>query len=140
MKVKISKSTIALVVVIIAIGWFFVSSSDKKSPNQNNQAQNQTSLTTNPQNTVTIDVIANQFSFNPNPIRVKYGDRVVLNITSQDVTHGFALPDFGINAILNPGETTTVEFVANKRGRFGFYCSVPCGVGHVGMRGNIIVE
>jgi heme/copper-type cytochrome/quinol oxidase subunit 2 len=40
-----------------------------------------------------IEVIAKQWSFEPDPIRVKKGDLVRLHIKSIDVDHGFALPD-----------------------------------------------
>ncbi len=134
------KSIITIfIALIIVIGWFvFKPNSDNSSGN--GVLKDQTNLNKNTGNVVEIDVVAERFSFSPNPIRVNYGDRVRLKIKSKDVTHGFALPDFNINKILNPGEITIVEFVADKKGRFGFYCSVPCGVGHAGMTGNIIVQ
>ena len=92
------------------------------------------------QHVVDIAVTANKFSFDPDPIRVKKGDRVRLHITSLDVAHGFMLPDFGINEPINPGETTNVEFVADKAGTFTFRCSVFCGSGHQQMTGTLIVE
>ena len=63
-----------------------------------------------------------------------------LNIKSIDVTHGFSLPDFSINSRLNPGQTTTVEFTADKTGTFTFFCSVQCGEGHSNMKGTLIVN
>lgn len=83
---------------------------------------------------------AKQFEFVPNTITVNQGDTVKLTITSIDVTHGFNLPDFGINERLNPGKPVTVEFVADKKGTFTFACSVPCGSGHSGMSGRLVVE
>ncbi len=85
-------------------------------------------------------ITAKQWSFSPSEIRVKKGDTVVLKLKSTDVMHGFSLPDFGINQPLKPGETVTVQFVANKVGTFKFICNVPCGVGHIGMTGTIVVE
>ena len=86
------------------------------------------------------EVIAKQFEFLPNTITVKQGDTVKLSITSADVTHGFAINDFGINETIEPGKTTNIEFVANKKGTFNFYCSIPCGTGHGTMKGQLIVE
>lgn len=83
--------------------------------------------------------MARQFEFVPNEILVKRGQNVRRKITSQDVTCGFALPDFGINEVLNPGEKITVEFQASKAGEFDFFCSVSCGSGHAGMRSKLIV-
>jgi len=87
-----------------------------------------------------IDVIAKRWEFSPNPIRVRKGDTVILNIKSIDVAHGFAIPDFGISERLSPGETTRIEFIADKRGVFRFFCNVQCGSGHGSMFGQLIVE
>ncbi len=88
----------------------------------------------------TINVTARQFAYSPSEIRVKYGEHVRLMLTSQDVTHGLALPDFNIDASIPMGETVTVDFVADKKGTFPFFCSVFCGSGHADMRGMLIVE
>lgn len=85
-------------------------------------------------------ITAKQWSFSPSVIKVKKGDKVVLKLTSADVAHGMFIPDFGINAVIKPKEITVVEFVADKTGTFKFSCNIPCGVGHIGMTGTIIVE
>jgi nitrous-oxide reductase len=41
---------------------------------------------------------------------------------------------------LDPGETTTVEFVADKPGSFSFYCTEFCSALHLEMQGWLIVE
>lgn len=86
------------------------------------------------------DIIASQWKFSPNTIKVSEGDNVVLNIKSIDVAHGIAIPSYGINEYLSPGQTVKIEFIADKKGTFTFSCSVSCGVGHSGMSGKIIVE
>jgi len=85
-------------------------------------------------------MIAKQWEFSPDTIRVNEGDSVVLNVKSIDVSHGLAIPLYGIDEFLSPGQTVKIEFVANKKGTFPFACSVSCGVGHGGMVGKIIVE
>lgn len=86
------------------------------------------------------DIIAKQWEFMPETITVNVNDTVRLNIKSVDVTHGFSLPQFGINEVLEPDKEVNIEFVADKIGTFPFYCSVPCGAGHSSMRGRIIVN
>jgi len=93
-----------------------------------------------PDEVVEIKVTARQWQFDPNPIRVKLGQQVRLRITSQDVTHGISIPEFGINEILPPGQEVVVNFKANKKGTFDLFCSVACGEGHAGMRGSLVVE
>jgi len=62
---------------------------------------------------------------------VERGDHVMLRLISADTHHGFALPAFGItDAVIKPGDVTTVEFVADKEGRFPFFCTIRCGPMH----------
>jgi heme/copper-type cytochrome/quinol oxidase subunit 2 len=79
--------------------------------------------------------------FTPGVLRVKVGETVRLRLTSKDVTHGFYLPDFEVNAgPISPGKYKTVEFVADKAGVFTFYCNVLCSKRHGSMNGALIVE
>lgn len=87
-----------------------------------------------------ITMVARQWSFEPGTITVNQGDTVKLTINSVDVDHGFALPDFGVNERLSPGQTTNLEFVADKKGSFRFFCNVVCGQGHTSMSGLLIVN
>ena len=76
--------------------------------------------------------------------RVQKGDTVVWNITNventYDATHGFALPDYNINLSLEPGETETMTFVADKAGVFPYYCTEFCSALHLEMAGYFLVE
>ncbi|HLD49258.1 MAG TPA: alpha/beta fold hydrolase [archaeon] len=90
--------------------------------------------------TVEFNITAKQFEFVPSTIEANEGETVALNIKSVDVTHGFNLADFGINEQISPGKTTTVSFNATKKGTFSFFCNIPCGTGHPGMRGQLIIK
>ncbi len=86
-------------------------------------------------------VEAFRYGFSPDPVTVKQGDTVRITFKARDVTHGVSLPDFGASTPpLAPGDSYTVEFVANKKGSFGYFCNVYCGPGHRGMTGTLIVE
>src|SRR3989344_4462824 len=89
-----------------------------------------------------ISVIAKKFEFAPGSIRLRQGERVKLTVSvpSDDTEHGLAMPDFGVNAKIAPGESKTVEFTADKVGTFEMFCSVPCGSGHKQMRCSVVVE
>ncbi|HSB47635.1 MAG TPA: cupredoxin domain-containing protein [Candidatus Bilamarchaeum sp.] len=89
--------------------------------------------------TVEIKVSAKQFEFTPSTITVKKGDHVKITITSEDVTHGFAIPAFNVQTTESPGNPGVVEFDADKTGSFPFMCSNFCGSGHAGMKGTLIV-
>jgi len=78
--------------------------------------------------------------WSPEVITVNKGDTVRLRITSSDVVHGFAIGKMGIDVgQIIPGEVTTVEFVADKVGRFTYYCNVWCSPYHYRMRGTLEV-
>jgi nitrous-oxide reductase len=82
--------------------------------------------------------------FTPDIIEAKVGDRVIVHLTNTeqtpDATHGFAVPTKNVMVSLDPGETTTVQFVADTPGTFSFYCTEFCSALHLEMQGWLIVE
>jgi len=86
------------------------------------------------------NIVANDFEFNPGIIMVNEGDTVVLHIESGDTEHGIAIPEFEVSQTLPLGETTDVEFVADKKGTYTFFCNVYCGSGHRDMKGTLVVN
>ena len=126
----ISLATIFLVIVSTGI-FFIVTKNNSEIPTSNVIPTGETKE---------FEMTARQFSFSPSKIEVNRGDKVKLTITSVDVTHGIAIPKYGINEILPVGRPVTIEFTADKGGTFTTICSVACGVGHSGMRGRIIVK
>jgi nitrous-oxide reductase len=82
--------------------------------------------------------------FTPDIIPAKVGDRVIVHLNNSeqtpDATHGFAVPTKNVMVSLDPGETTTVEFVVDKPGSFSFYCTEFCSALHLEMQGWLIVE
>lgn len=55
---------------------------------------------------------------------------VQFNITSVDVTHGFWLPDLGVQVDANPNEVTVIQATPDKLGSFVVRCSQLCGLYH----------
>ena len=86
-----------------------------------------------------IHITAKKFEFTPGEITLKKGEPVVLEFKSEDVRHGFSLPDFNIRANVEPGKTSTVRFIPDKAGRFSFACDLFCGDGHEDMSGTLTV-
>jgi heme/copper-type cytochrome/quinol oxidase subunit 2 len=72
-------------------------------------------------------------------LNVTLGDEVVLHLTSTDVTHGFAIQEYGINVEVPAGHSVDVRFKADKAGDFVIYCTVFCGSGHPQHKGTLHV-
>lgn len=87
----------------------------------------------------TFTLTAQQWAFTPATLTVKKGDTVTITLTSTDVAHSFALPEFNINQRVEPGQPVTFSFVADTAGSFTFACRVPCGTGHQTMTGTLVV-
>lgn len=87
-----------------------------------------------------IIIKARQFAYDPGVIKVNKGDKVTIDVVTEDVTHGFYLDGYGINLLARPaGDPATVTFIADKTGKFNFRCSQTCGVFHPFMIGKLIV-
>ena len=82
--------------------------------------------------------------FYPERVELQEGDQVTWHLTNlertPDATHGFAISGYNINLSLEPGETQTVEFVADKSGTFTYYCTEFCSALHLEMVGYMLVE
>jgi cytochrome c oxidase subunit II len=55
---------------------------------------------------------------------------VQFNVTSDDVTHGFWVPNLGVQVDANPDEVTVIEATPDKLGNFVVRCSQLCGLYH----------
>jgi heme/copper-type cytochrome/quinol oxidase subunit 2 len=109
------------------------------------------------QNVQVIELTAKKYEYSSSPVHVKAGTKVQLKITAVDHDHGFKIavvPD-GAEASatgglvftspqdcwqLKKGETTTIEFLAQTAGTYTFRCCHTCGLGHRGMKGQIVVD
>lgn len=58
---------------------------------------------------------------------------VKLIMTSEDVIHSFAIPNFRVKQDVVPGMYTSVWFEAKLPGRHQVYCTEYCGTSHSGM-------
>jgi nitrous-oxide reductase len=83
-------------------------------------------------------------TFTPDVVQAKVGDKVRFHLTNieqtVDAIHGFAVPEYNIMVSLDPGETTTAEFVVSKPGSFSFYCTEFCSALHLEMQGWLLVS
>jgi heme/copper-type cytochrome/quinol oxidase subunit 2 len=104
-----------------------------------------------------IELVAKKYEYSAAPIHVKTGTKVQLKITAVDHDHGFKISPVPDDAMpngtggliftsaqdcwqLKKGEMTMIEFLAQTPGTYTFKCCHTCGLGHKGMKGQIIVE
>jgi cytochrome c oxidase subunit 2 len=104
-----------------------------------------------------IAITAKDFEFDPAEIHLKVGEKVRLQVTSSNRTHGIhisAFPDgakantppglafiFGEDCWkLKKGEAVPVDIEATEPGTYSFLCCKSCGTGHKQMKGRIYVE
>ncbi len=73
-------------------------------------------------------------------LKVKQGDLVKITFKSTGGFHDWVIDEFSAKTDrVTEGEITTVEFVADKKGTFEYYCSVGSHRS-LGMVGKLIVE
>jgi len=88
----------------------------------------------------TFIITAKRFEFSPKEITLKVGETVKLQLTTDDVTHGFFAKPLGIDEVIEPGKTTEILLTHKVAGHYTTICDHFCGVGHGGMKMAIIVE
>jgi heme/copper-type cytochrome/quinol oxidase subunit 2 len=105
----------------------------------------------------TFVITAHQYAYDPSTIEVNKGDRVQVRLVSTDVTHGFYLEGYDLDAKVRREDPTfwvrhpskkdedykpvdEISFIANRPGKFRYRCSITCGYMHPFMNGVLIVR
>jgi len=95
-------------------------------------------------NSVHVYLTAIRSKYGLNEFTVKQGDEVTITVTNietiRDMSHGFALDNYGVNAAIDPGQTREFSFIADKIGTYWYYCTWFCSALHLEMRGRMLVE
>lgn len=128
---------VAVLLVVGAVSYFTM------AKGTNNQLQTSTPTPTavvEDKDVRVFDVTGKPFTFTPNEIRVKKGDRVRINFSNELGFHDLTIPGLSVKtAQIQAGKSDSFEFTADKAGTFEFLCSVPTHKDK-GMVGTLIVE
>ena len=93
---------------------------------------------------VTVKAVLVRSTITPPAIEITQGDTVTIALTNIEQTtdelHGFGMLDYNFNLVVDPGETKTVTFKADKPGVFPYYCTNFCSALHQEMQGYLIVK
>ena len=86
-----------------------------------------------PDASVTVRLIAQQYGFVPDCARIPVDTPVKFRLTSPDVIHGFLLPATNVNTMVIPGFIAEVRTTFSRSGVYNMPCHEFCGNGHHGM-------
>ena len=88
---------------------------------------------------VTVRLVAQQYSFEPQCIVVPAEMPVTFRGTSTDAIHGFVIGTTNANTMLIPGFVATFTTTLHKTGEHLMPCHEYCGTGHEAMWGRVQV-
>ena len=103
-----------------------------------------------------ITITAHKYAYDLPVLLLNRGDRVRIRLVARDVTHGFYLEGYDLDAKARPDNPTfwlrhpsrgeayeevrEISFVADRTGKFRYRCSITCGYMHPFMQGELIVR
>jgi len=88
---------------------------------------------------VTVRLIAQQYSFTPQCLVVPTDTPVTFRATSADVVHGFLITNTNLNTMVEPGYISTFRTTFDQPGEHLMPCHEYCGVGHQDMWAHVKV-
>lgn len=88
-----------------------------------------------------VAVHVHAWGFSPNVIRVRPGERVRFVAVTDDIKHGLAINELGVNLQLVPGRPvrSPIVDVTLPEGTYAIHCSAFCGLGHPAMKARLVV-
>ena len=93
----------------------------------------------NPDGSVTLRVVGQQYSFTPQCILLPADTPVTVRATSADVIHGFLIDGTNVNIMLVPGYISIIRTRFEAPAEHLMPCHEFCGFGHEGMWAHVQV-
>jgi cytochrome c oxidase subunit 2 len=88
---------------------------------------------------LTARLVAVQYAFVPDCVKLAVDTPVKFRLTSTDVIHGFLLPATNVNTMVVPGFVSEVRTRFTRPGVYSMPCNEFCGNGHHGMWARVSV-
>ncbi|MBI5151481.1 MAG: cupredoxin domain-containing protein [Candidatus Pacebacteria bacterium] len=130
-----------LLLIGLVFGYFIVKQSKSPAaptpPSSGTKTQKETTQTV-PERTVTIN--ATNFSYDLKEIRIKRGEKIVLEVKNTEGFHDLVIDELGVKTKqLKEGESQAIIVSSDVAGKYEYYCSVGA---HrmMGMKGTLIIE
>lgn len=87
----------------------------------------------------TFTVTARKYAFTPARLEVRQGDLVRVELRTEDIPHSFTIDGYRLSRRIDAGQTSVVEFRADRAGTFPIYCDLKIDDGCRKMRGELVV-
>ena len=85
-------------------------------------------------------VTASRYKFDPPRIEVFQDDLVKIDLRTDDIAHSMTIDAYRIAKRVNPNQSVTFEFRADRPGAFPYYCNLQIEDGCRQMRGELLVK
>lgn len=141
------KTLLTIIIVLVALGTGYYFFAMNPAPQQQPQEEAMEEMN-NEEDTSMMEtgevkefvVEGGMFYFSPESIEVNEGDTVRIVFKNVEGLHDWVIDEFNARtAVIQAGQEETIEFVANQKGEFEYYCSVGNHRAQ-GMVGTLIVR
>jgi cytochrome c oxidase subunit 2 len=85
-------------------------------------------------------IVGDAFTFAPPRLVVHAGDAVTITFIAKDRPHSFTIDAYRISRRAIPGKNAVIEFCADRRGTFTYYCNLTEDPRCRGMKGELVVQ
>ena len=93
-------------------------------------AEDNLGVTTNPDGSLTVRMVAGRYGFYPQQIGVPTKTPIKFRFATPDVLHGLHIPKSNVDTMVIPGFVSEVNTELQHPGDYPLFCNEYCGLGH----------